>query len=99
MRSWDVTAQTSYIIMAAGTASLRAIQLAEQLTRPAPGVPGRARTPPAYSVSIGIAECPPCHDLSVLLRQADLARYEAKQAGGGCWRIFDAAAADHAATY
>jgi diguanylate cyclase len=86
-----------FIIMAAGTASLRAVQLAEQLTRPAPGAPGRDRTPPAYSVSIGIAECPPCHDLSVLLRQADLARYEAKQAGGGCWRKFGSAAAAGAA--
>jgi diguanylate cyclase (GGDEF)-like protein len=87
-----------FIIMVPGITSLRAIQLADQLTRPAPGAPGRDRAPPAYSVSIGIAECPPCRDLSVLLIQADLAMYEAKQAGGGCWRIFgNAAAAGQAA--
>jgi diguanylate cyclase (GGDEF)-like protein len=86
-----------FVIMVPWTTRLRAIQLADQLTRPAPGAPGRDRTP-AYSVSIGIAECPPCHDLSVLLRQADLAMYEAKQAGGGCWRIFgDATAAEQVA--
>jgi diguanylate cyclase (GGDEF)-like protein len=85
-----------FVIMVPGTTRLRAIQLADQLTRPAPGAPGRDRAPPAYSVSIGIAECPPYADLSVLLMQADLAMYEAKQAGGGCWRIFDAAAAAQA---
>jgi diguanylate cyclase (GGDEF)-like protein len=85
-----------FIIMVPGITSLRAIQLADQLTRPAaPGDPGRALPP--YSVSIGIADCPPCRDLSVLLRQADLAMYLAKHAGGGCWRIFsDAAAAGRA---
>jgi diguanylate cyclase (GGDEF)-like protein len=83
-----------FMIMAPGISSLRAIALADQLTGPAPGASGRDRPLPPYSVSIGIAECPPGRDLSMLLMQADLAMYVAKQAGGDCWRIFtDAAAA------
>jgi diguanylate cyclase (GGDEF)-like protein len=81
-----------FMIMVPGITGPHAIRLADQLTRPAPGPSGRDRALPAYSVSIGIAQCPPCHDLSVLLMQADLAMYAAKQAGGGCWRIFDDAA-------
>jgi diguanylate cyclase (GGDEF)-like protein len=81
-----------FSIMVPGITNLRAIQLADQLTRPVSRVPGRGGKPLAYTVSIGIAECPPCPDLSVLLMQADLAMYEAKQAGGGRWRIFGDAA-------
>jgi GGDEF domain-containing protein len=79
--------------MVPGTTSLRATQLADQLTRAAPGAPRRDQAPPAYTVSVGIAQCSPCHDLPALLMQADLAMYEAKQAGGGCWRIFGGAPA------
>jgi diguanylate cyclase (GGDEF)-like protein len=87
-----------FTILAPGTTSRQAIQLADQLTRPAPVAPGRDGKPLAYTVSIGIAEAPPCRDLSVLLMQADLAMYGAKQAGGGCWRIVgDATAAPQAA--
>jgi diguanylate cyclase (GGDEF)-like protein len=82
-----------FMIMAPGITSLRAIALADQLTRPAAGASGRDQTLPPYSVSIGIAECPPCRDLSVLLMQADLAMYVAKEAGGGCWRISSGAGA------
>jgi diguanylate cyclase (GGDEF)-like protein len=87
-----------FIIMVPGTASLRATQLADQLTRAAPGAPRRDQAPPAYTVSIGIAECPPCPDLPALLMEADLAMDEAKRAGGGCWRIFGGAQAAEQAT-
>jgi diguanylate cyclase (GGDEF)-like protein len=82
-----------FIIMVPGITSLRAIQLADQLTRPAARTLGRDGKPLAFTVSIGIAECPPGDDLSVLLMQADLAMSEAKRAGGGAWRIFGDTAA------
>ena len=81
-----------FIIMVPGITSLRAIQLADQLSRPVSRVLARDGKPVPYSVSIGIAECPPGGDLSVLLMHADLAMYEAKEAGGGGWRIFGDAA-------
>jgi diguanylate cyclase (GGDEF)-like protein len=77
-----------FIIMVTGITTLRAVQLADQLIRPSGRALGGDGTPPAYTVSIGIAECPPDADLSLLLMHADLAMYEAKQAGGGGWRIF-----------
>jgi DNA-binding SARP family transcriptional activator len=43
-------------------------------------------------LSIGIAQCPPGGDLPTLLVHADLAMYEAKRAGGNCWRIYGPAA-------
>jgi diguanylate cyclase (GGDEF)-like protein len=89
-----------FIIMASGITSLRAVQLAEQLTRPAPPALGRDGKPLAYTASIGIAEClPGDEDVPTLLMHADLAMYEAKQAGGGGWRIFgEADAAPQAGT-
>jgi diguanylate cyclase (GGDEF)-like protein len=89
-----------FIIMAPGITSLRAAQLADQLARPAPPVLGRDGKPLAYTTSIGIAEfLPGGGDVPTLLMHADLAMYEAKQAGGGGWRIFrDADAAAQAGT-
>jgi diguanylate cyclase (GGDEF)-like protein len=88
-----------FIIMAPGMTSLRAIELAGHLVRPVARVHGRDGTPLAYTTSIGIAECPPGMDLPTLLMQADLAMYEAKQAGGGRWRVFgDRAGAERANT-
>jgi diguanylate cyclase (GGDEF)-like protein len=77
-----------FIIMVPGITSLRAIQLAEQLTRRVTRFHGSDGKALGYSASIGIAECPPDGDLTTLLMHADLAMYEAKQAGGGGWRIF-----------
>jgi diguanylate cyclase (GGDEF)-like protein len=84
-----------FIIMVPGITTLRAVQLAEQLTRPVTRTVIREGKTVPYTVSVGIAAYPPCGDLSVLLMHADLAMYEAKQAGGGSWRIFgDAARAE-----
>ena len=77
-----------FIIMMPGVTSLRAIQLAGQLTRLVTRFHGSDGKQLAYSSSIGIAESPPDGDLTTLLMHADLAMYEAKQAGGGSWRIF-----------
>jgi diguanylate cyclase (GGDEF)-like protein len=77
-----------FTIMVPGITSLRAVRLADQLSSPAARVLGRDGQPLAYRVSIGIAECLPGGDLPTLLMHADLAMYEAKQAGGGGWRIF-----------
>jgi GGDEF domain-containing protein len=38
---------------------------------------------------VGIAECGACRDLPTLLARADRAMYEAKRAGGGCWRLYE----------
>jgi len=81
-----------FIIMMPGVSSLRAIQLAEQLTRLVTRFHGSDGNQLAYGASIGIAESPPDEDLTTLLMHADLAMYEAKQAGGGGWRIFGSAA-------
>ena len=86
-----------FIIMVPGITSLRAIQLADQLTRRVTRFHGSDGKPLGYSASIGIAECSPHGDLTTLLMHADLAMYEAKQAGGGGWRIFgDAAGTEQA---
>jgi diguanylate cyclase len=77
-----------FTIIIVGITGLRAIQLADQLARPAARVLGRDGKPLTYSASIGIAECLPGWDLPTLLMHADLAMYEAKRAGGGSWRIF-----------
>jgi diguanylate cyclase (GGDEF)-like protein len=77
-----------FAIMVPGITSRRAIQIAEQLVRPPTGVLGRDSKPLAYTLSIGIAECPADGDLPGLLAHADLAMYEAKQAGGGGWHVF-----------
>jgi hypothetical protein len=81
-----------FAMMVPGMTSRRAIQIAEQLVRPPTHVLGRDSRPLAYTVSIGIAECTADGDLPSLLTHADLAMYEAKQAGGGGWHIFRATA-------
>jgi len=77
-----------FTVMVPGITSSRAVQLADQLARPAACVLGCDGKPLAYRVSIGIAECLPGEDLPTLLMHADLAMYEAKRAGGNCCRIF-----------
>jgi diguanylate cyclase (GGDEF)-like protein len=78
-----------FTIMVPGITSLRAIQLANRLIRPKARVLGVDGQPIAFTVSVGIAETTPSHDLPTLFARADSAMYEAKRAGGGSWRIFD----------
>jgi diguanylate cyclase len=77
-----------FIIIVPGITSVRAIHLADQLTRRVTDFHGSDGKPLAYNASVGIAECPPYDDLTTLLIRADRAMYAAKQAGGGDWRIF-----------
>lgn len=78
-----------FIIIIRGTTSSRAAQLAASLTGPPARVAGADGSPVAFTLSVGIAECAGCRDLPSLLARADLAMYEAKRAGGGCFRIFE----------
>ncbi|HEY0718421.1 MAG TPA: GGDEF domain-containing protein, partial [Streptosporangiaceae bacterium] len=78
-----------FIIMIPGTTSTRAAQLAAALTGPSARVAGAAGSPVVFTLSVGIAESVGCLDLPSLLGRADLAMYEAKRAGGGCFRIFE----------
>jgi diguanylate cyclase (GGDEF)-like protein len=89
-----------FIIIVPGITSLRAIHLADQLTRRVTDFHGGDGEPLAYNSSVGIAECPPYEDLTALLIHADRAMYAAKQAGGGDWRIFgdDASGAEQIGT-
>ena len=77
-----------FIIMIPGTTSARAAQLAAGLTGPPARVTGADGSPVAFTLSVGIAESAGCRDLPSLLARADLAMYEAKRAGGGCFRVF-----------
>ena len=78
-----------FVILVPGITSVRAIHLADQLTRRVTDFHGGDGKPLAYNSSVGIAECPPYDDLTTLLIHADRAMYAAKQAGGGGWRIFE----------
>jgi diguanylate cyclase (GGDEF)-like protein len=89
-----------FIIIVTGITTSRATQIADHLARPTPRVSSRDGKPLTYTTSIGIAQSAPGSDLPTLLMHADIAMYQAKRAGGGCWRIFTdtTAAAQEAAT-
>jgi diguanylate cyclase (GGDEF)-like protein len=78
-----------FIIIIPGTTSLRAAQIAAQLSGPPSRVTGSDGQPVGFTISIGIAGSAGSADLPSLLARADLAMYEAKRAGGGCWRVFE----------
>jgi diguanylate cyclase (GGDEF)-like protein len=92
VRPDDITGRyggDEYIVVIPGTTSLRATQIATRLTGPPARVTGSDGKPVAFTVSVGIAESAGAVDLESLLARADRAMYEAKRAGGACWRVFD----------
>jgi diguanylate cyclase (GGDEF)-like protein len=78
-----------FIVIVPGITSLRAVNLANHLTRRVIDFHGNDGKLLVYHASVGIAECPPYDDLTTLLIHADRAMYTAKQSGGGTWRVFD----------
>jgi diguanylate cyclase (GGDEF)-like protein len=78
-----------FIIVIPGTTRFRAAEIAGQLTGPPARVTGRDGKPVRFTVSVGVAESGCCPDLPSLLAHADQAMYQAKRAGGGCFRIFE----------
>ncbi len=78
-----------FIVVISAITCQRAAQIAEQLTGSPAHIAGPDGTPIPYTVSVGIAESTHCTDLQALLARADLAMYEAKRAGGCCWRVFE----------
>jgi len=78
-----------FIIVIPGISSVRAIQIASRLTGPPARTTGADGQPIVFTVSVGIAECGSCPDLPALFAHADAAMYEAKRAGGGCWRLYE----------
>jgi diguanylate cyclase (GGDEF)-like protein len=77
-----------FVIVIPQATSLRAAQIAARLTRPSTRLTSRDGTPVTFTISIGVAESSGSGDLPSLLARADLAMYEAKKAGGACFRIF-----------
>jgi diguanylate cyclase (GGDEF)-like protein len=78
-----------FVIVIPQATGQRAAQVATRLTGPLTGVNSRDGTPVMFTVSIGIAESVGSGDLPSLLARADLAMYEAKKAGGACFRSCD----------
>ena len=78
-----------FIVVIPGTTRLRAAEIASQLTGPPARVTGSDGKLVGFTVSVGAAESGCCPDLPSLLAHADHAMYEAKRAGGGCFRIFE----------
>ena len=76
-----------FVIVIPQATGHRATQVATRLTGPLTGVSSRDGTPVMFTVSVGIAESTGSGDLPSLLARADLAMYEAKKAGGACFRI------------
>jgi diguanylate cyclase (GGDEF)-like protein len=77
-----------FVIVIPQATSLRAAQIAARLTRPSTRLTSRDGTPVTFTISIGVAESSGSGDLPSLLARADLAMYEAKKAGGACFRVF-----------
>jgi diguanylate cyclase (GGDEF)-like protein len=75
------------IVIPQGT-SQRAARIAARLTGPLTRLTTGDGTPTAFTISAGVAESGGSGDLPSLLAHADLAMYEAKKAGGACFRIF-----------
>jgi diguanylate cyclase len=68
-------------------AGRRAAQIAARLTGPPARVVDANGTPVTFTLSIGVADSDGSGSLPGLLASADHAMYEAKRAGGACWRF------------
>ena len=77
-----------FVIVIPQATSLRVAQIAARLTRPPTRLTSRDGTSATFTISVGVAESTGSGDLPSLLARADLAMYEAKKAGGACFRIF-----------
>ncbi len=77
-----------FVIVIPQATSQRAAQIAARLTGPLTRLTSGDGTPTAFTISAGIAESGGPGDLPSLLAHADLAMYDAKKAGGACFRIF-----------
>jgi diguanylate cyclase (GGDEF)-like protein len=77
-----------FVIVIPEATSQRAAQIAARLTGPLTRLTSVDGTPTAFTISAGIAESRGSGDLPSLLAHADLAMYDAKKAGGACFRIF-----------
>src|ERR1700733_12026374 len=76
-----------FVIVIPRATSQRAAQIAARLTGPLPRLTSRDGMPTAFTISAGVAESGGSGDLPSLLARADLAMYDAKKAGGACFRI------------
>jgi diguanylate cyclase (GGDEF)-like protein len=77
-----------FVIVIPQATSQRAAQIAARLTGPLTHLTSGDGTPTAFTISVGVAESAGSGDLPSLLAHADLAMYDAKKAGGACFRIF-----------
>jgi diguanylate cyclase (GGDEF)-like protein len=77
-----------FVIVIPQATGQRAAQVAARLSGPLTRLTSGDGTPTAFTISVGVAEYAGSGDLPSLLARADLAMYEAKKAGGACFRIF-----------
>ena len=77
-----------FVIVIPQATSQRAAQIAARLTGPLTRLTSGDGTTTAFTISVGVAESGGSGDLPSLLAHADLAMYDAKKAGGACFRIF-----------
>jgi diguanylate cyclase (GGDEF)-like protein len=78
-----------FVIVVPQATRPRATQVAAGLTGPPAGLTSGDGTPITFTISVGVAEYPGAGDLPSLLARADRAMYEAKKAGGACFRVSD----------
>jgi diguanylate cyclase (GGDEF)-like protein len=77
-----------FVVVIPQATSQRAAQIAARLTGPLTRLTSGDGTPTPFTISAGIAESGGSGDLPSLLAHADRAMYDAKKAGGACFRIY-----------
>ena len=91
MRPDDIVGRNGgdeFVIVIPQATSQRAAQIPARLTGLLTRLTSRDGTSTAFTVSVGVAESGGSGDLPSLLANADIAMYDAKKAGGACFRIF-----------